>query len=99
MDEKKAIGPLKTLRKIDGLNEGLLTIILAFLIGFVGLLYVLGVGLLLFVAPEATASAVSSFRGDFIFVTECCFNILVLAFVARCLVKPVYLALSKRKRV
>ncbi len=105
MDEEKAIAHLKTLRKIDGLNEGLLTIILVFLIGFIGMLFVVSYTLLCVLSEVyliergLSGDAFYNFMGYFRMFFECAFIILVLAFVARCLVKPVYLALSKRKRV
>jgi hypothetical protein len=106
MNEKKTIAHLKTLRKIDGLNEGLLTIILVFLIGlYIGMLFVVSYTLLCVLSEVyliergLSGDAFYNFMGYFRMFFECAFIILVLAFVARCLVKPVYLALSKRKRV
>ena len=96
MDEEKAIAHLKTLRKIDGLNEGLLTIILAFLIGFIGMLFVVGYTILCILIEThliergLSGDAFYNFMENFRMFFEYAFIILLLVFVIRCLVKPVY---------
>ena len=105
-EEKDAVENLKAIRKIDMLNEGLLTVILAFLIGFVGLVIAFCFVLFSFVFTEVffieqgtTGDAFFAFMENMWMFTSICFHILLAVFAIRCLVKPFYLVLSKRKVV
>lgn len=103
---EKRMSEEKTITKIDTMNEGLLLIILAFLIGFVGLLFSVGFTLTSFVFSEVyliehgiSVDRFYTFMGALGEVMRWGFAILVLMFTIRCLVKPVYLVVSKRKVV
>jgi len=105
-DKFKLIAHLKTIRKIDRINEGLLTLILAFLIGFIGLLLTIGFGLIPFVFSEAyfiehgmCGDRFYGFMGTLEEFSSLGFSILLLMFTIRCFVKPLYLVLSKRRGV
>ena len=105
-DAVDAVKYLKAIRKIDMLNEGLLTILLAGLISFMGLLFVLVFTLLSVVFSEAyfierdmSGDDFYSLMGSVGDFSSWCFSFLLLTLVVRIFVKPFYLILSKRKVV
>lgn len=97
---------IKTITKIDTMTEGLLLVILAFLIGFVGLFFSVGFTLISFVFSEmyliehgVSVDRFYTFMGTLGEVMRWGFGILVLVFTIRCLAKPAYLVVSRRKVV